>query len=956
MLSDLFNQVLVQYPSAREREDFAGHPLGAIVRNSIPNELKTCARLPDQYLVKGSVGQGGWAAVPWIAVMNKRVTSTTQDGIYIVYLFAEDGHALYLTLNQGCTETIKNHGRRQTGKILLQTAERLRSQLLVPQKLFVSGDVRIGNIFYEQGCIAYKCYDRNFLPSDDRLTADLKKFCVLYEQYCAVLHESKSGTKSPPAERIPFNLDEAIILLDAYLSSSKGDISKMAVAEEVSQKLRSLAISKNISINDAFRSPAGIQGRLRSIGAVYEGSESCAVQSTKVFAEAVNLYKNNFREFQTLLRKTTALPEIVDDKVPEVSAKFPIQTKSKERYDGSGVLVDKQAEGIEQEFFKWLSSTVSLNVFGEITKSYKLISIMLVQKRALPQPLTSITTINQVEVALRSVKRVFVNKKHRNTATKLLTAYITYLKGKSEAAPANNIQPAVEVQKSWIRFDFTNSQQFERTAPAYCAIGGHEITEKNWARVLVAITEMEIKNNNPKLQGLYTRSLMSQRKDRPFFLTDEIIGLHCAELSNGYWLNINYSIPRLMEQIEALCLQCEYHKDQMLIYGVPKGISSAESKNPVAPQQSSNEFDAAKIETHLLSTGLNGATIKEIIDSVAPGTAVYTMQKILDESSYAIAMPGGRYVHMDSFVDLDEAEETMCHILSTHFAEFGGYSNNQLLFGAATHDLSMFLNDNDCENIDSVFAIARFLFEKKASTGNPFKFYTPHIFEFPPDYPMTLKGLMIHLASNNGGVLLADTAKEYLQKTMLSYGSLGQLLQISTTDTFLFYDSERYLLTERIGIDDAWIHSLHDKMDTLFRQADVAYVIPRDISDAWLGTLPSLPQRLCWTQLLLQEVLKKFPTIGFRAITSELNQSYSTIAAAIVPADSPLQSFPDVVTLFMRERHTLPMKMTGENLRLELRDAGMLDGNELIYALPKALNDYRFAWLDENKTVYVRGN
>ena len=41
---------------------------------------------------------------------------------------------------------------------------------------------------------------------------------------------------------------------------------------------------------------------------------------------------------------------------------------------------------------------------------------------------------------------------------------------------------------------------------------------------------------------------------------------------------------------------------------------------------------------------------------------------------------------------------------------------------------------------------------------------------------------------------------------------------------------------------------------------------------------------------------------------------------------------------------------------LELRDAGMLENGEMIYALPKALNDYRFAWSNENKTVYVRGN
>ena len=80
------------------------------------------------------------------------------------------------------------------------------------------------------------------------------------------------------------------------------------------------------------------------------------------------------------------------------------------------------------------------------------------------------------------------------------------------------------------------------------------------------------------------------------------------------------------------------------------------------------------------------------------------------------------------------------------------------------------------------------------------------------------------------------------------------------------------------------------------------------------------------------------------------------MAAAFVPIDSPLQTFPDVVALFMQERHKLPMRMSGEELRIELRDAGMLEAGEMIYALPKALDDYRFAWTDENKTVYVRGN
>ena len=74
-------------------------------------------------------------------------------------------------------------------------------------------------------------------------------------------------------------------------------------------------------------------------------------------------------------------------------------------------------------------------------------------------------------------------------------------------------------------------------------------------------------------------------------------------------------------------------------------------------------------------------------------------------------------------------------------------------FGAASQELSMLLNDNDCDNIDAVYAIARFFFEKKAVTGTPYKFSMPHIFEKEPDYPMTLRGLMINLARSNVGLL-----------------------------------------------------------------------------------------------------------------------------------------------------------------------------------------------------------
>lgn len=610
----------------------------------------------------------------------------------------------------------------------------------------------------------------------------------------------------------------------------------------------------------------------------------------------------------------------------------------------------------ENNFFVWLPSAAPPYMLEEIRSSYKAVSSILVQKKVLPQPLSSTTQISQVENALKQAKRVFSSKKLRNNAVKLLTAYLVYLQEEKTPQSVQTETVGVEPEEDWIRFDFTNAQSFERTVPIYCNVDGTILEGRNWARILVAIVELELANKNPALETLCKKSLYATKADRPFLMKNRIDGLNCSELSNGYWINVNWGIPRLMEIIQAFCLHCGYEKTQVVLYGVPKGNTSTKRNRTYTKKNADHNFSMGKAEDFLRDAGLRGATVQELIDVIQPGTAFGPTKNALDENLNVIAMPGNRYVHVDSFVDLDEAEEDLGKILITHFAQFGGYSNNQLLFGAASQELSMFLNDNDCENIDAVYAIARYLFEKKVGAGKPYKFYPPHIFEVEPDYPMTLRGLMIRLARSNGGILLVADAKSYLQKTMLTYGGMGQLLQIGTANTFLIYDDDRYLLSETLGIDDAWCYQMHDRMDDLFRKANVAYVIPRDISTAWLNMLPALPQGLGWTRLLLQEVLDKYPAIGFKSISADITQSYHTLSAAFIPVDSPLQSFPDVVSLFMEERHELPMRMQGEELRMELRDAGMLENDELIYALPKALDDYRFAWTDENKYVYVRGN
>ena len=842
-----------------------------------------------------------------------------------------------------------------------------------------------------------------------------------------------AASKDGIIDKKPFDIQEAVILLDVYLIEKSKHLKRTEASRIASERLRDFAVRRGMTVSDSFRSPMGLQNRLRSIGGLYEGKESVSAPGTEAFRKAVFMYKNENERYQQMLHDVEGVPSPKPEKKPAKAktvanmtcTKF-VRTKKdrllKDKYatafndvyyvlkrlsekkttgvtgtdvfleldrrimrkdilemlegaswskvvtSGHYVFHDKEQEErrkramdeslkkAENEFLAWLPSAVPPHALEDVKSSYKVVSSMLVQKCVLAQPLIATTQIGLVENALKQTKCVFASKKLRNNASKLLSAYLVYLREKKNTQLAQPEVIDIDVQEDWIRFDFANASSFERTSPAYCNVAGIVIEGRNWARILVAIVELEISNENPALNTLYKKPLYANKADRPFLMKRKIEGLNCSELSNGYWVNVNWSIPRLMELIQAFCLHCGYNKKQVIMYGVPKGGASIKRERSSTKKTIDRSFDMGKAESILKDIGLKGATVQDLIDAVQPGAAFWPTKNALDDNLNVIAMPGNRYVHVDSFVDLDEAEEDIGRILSTHFGQFGGYSNNQLLFGAASQELSMFLNDNDCENIDAVYAIARFLFEKKAAAGKPYKFFPPHIFEVEPDYPMTLRGLMINLARSNGGVLHAVDAKNYLQKTMLTYGGMGQLLQIGTSSTFLMYDDDRYLLSEAIGIDDAWCHRMHDRMDDLFRKANVAYVIPRDISTAWLSTLPTLPQSLEWTRLFLQEILDKYPVIGFKSISADVTQSHHTLSAAFVPIDSPLQSFPDVVTLFMEGKYELPRRMLGEELRIDLRDAGILENDELIYALPKALDDYRFAWTDENKYVYVRGN
>jgi 5-methylcytosine-specific restriction protein B len=204
-LQGYLEKILAEYTSAKEGP-FAGHVLGTLFRQTLPSELKALPFIDEQYKVQGSVGQGNWATVPWLAILDKRITETTQHGEYVVYLFAEDMSAVYLTFNQGVTVPIQEKGRREGYAYLRNRTQEIR-ELLSLTHMNKDENIRLMDSGlgqdYQVSTVAYIKYERGAVPNDEQLIRDLENVIEDYLLYVDTVTSTGNEVNDEEVELLP---------------------------------------------------------------------------------------------------------------------------------------------------------------------------------------------------------------------------------------------------------------------------------------------------------------------------------------------------------------------------------------------------------------------------------------------------------------------------------------------------------------------------------------------------------------------------------------------------------------------------------------------------------------------------------------------------------------------------------------------------------------------------------
>ena len=123
-------------------------------------------------------------------------------------------------------------------------------------------------------------------------------------------------------DRKPFDVEEAVVLLDVYLYEKNNQLKRTEAAKIASERLRELAVQRGMTVSESFRSPMGLQNRIRSIAGIFEGKESASAPGTEAFREAVAIYKTDRQRFQQMLHD-------VKGSAPNRRERKPIKTKMK---------------------------------------------------------------------------------------------------------------------------------------------------------------------------------------------------------------------------------------------------------------------------------------------------------------------------------------------------------------------------------------------------------------------------------------------------------------------------------------------------------------------------------------------------------------------------------------------------------------------------------------------------
>lgn len=211
-----FNQCFAKSSTFEQAQITSDIDKGAseLITRTIPQSISVYLN-DSNYLVNGSVGKGRATKTPWIAILDKEITTSTREGVYIVFLFSSDYKHVYLTLNQGTTVP-GQFGPRLGKKEIAENSKRIRNLLNINDAILkTDGNADIADERYKLGAIYYTLWNVDDAKEGERV---LKLYLSIYKKYKDSFNTKPALTIQTP-ETMTFLSFSITSVVDSLLST-----------------------------------------------------------------------------------------------------------------------------------------------------------------------------------------------------------------------------------------------------------------------------------------------------------------------------------------------------------------------------------------------------------------------------------------------------------------------------------------------------------------------------------------------------------------------------------------------------------------------------------------------------------------------------------------------------------------------------------------------------------------
>lgn len=442
-------------------------------------------------------------------------------------------------------------------------------------------------------------------------------------------------------QRVPWDMSEAVIMLNALIAAREGRMSRKDAIVAVSSELRSRAKRNGIKVDDIFRNVNGITLQMATMEYILTDGEKGMKKSSmpKLFQDAVAMYQNDRATYEKMLREARNVPD----------------TKS-----------------IQDQYFAWLETQVSPAQLSELYMIYTDIEDFCLKRSVIKKKLFSLTNLADIRKVMNTVdsNKVFrfTYKKKLSKMSSAMRFYYRFVKEHPElltqATPMKSTQNATPMETKPVepspelveyretsapstvgtaayKIDFTNIRSLAFTQPTeYSYFGEEQAKVNSWTRLYVQVVKCLMDDYPDVLRSYINRNIGGQGRCD---FTDEA-GMSSMtapkKVQDNFYLETNLSATDIAGKIKKLLDLCNVDCENLEVYYQKRGSAASLTVSAPKIEDCSNSSDSESIKEQFVcwmqQTGSASGTIRSYVSAIGQSSKAANEYGVCDTDLFLI--------------------------------------------------------------------------------------------------------------------------------------------------------------------------------------------------------------------------------------------------------------------------------------------------------------------------------